>query len=182
MNVTTVTVSYGLTVNLGDYSNVRPEVSLTAELGPRESADDILADLLQEARMQVEYVADEALEQHDQVARYSSEPRYKLIRSLIGGWRHGERVIDPPVIAIVPAGTKPPDGYTGLIDGDGARLAHAQQIAERRAMDAADTVILDCTDGNLERLPKLPELDPEPAPPNNSGELDDWDDDGDGGE
>jgi hypothetical protein len=50
MKVTEITVSLGRTVNLGNYENVKLEVSMTAECEPNEPANKCFDELYQQVR------------------------------------------------------------------------------------------------------------------------------------
>ena len=74
MKFTEVRLTLGYTYNLGDYSNVRPEITLTAELD-----DDLqvaLNSLYETARNHCYRMIDEALEANEKPAKFSDEPRF----------------------------------------------------------------------------------------------------------
>lgn len=79
MKVTTVKAEYTLTYNLGNYSNVRPSVELTAEIEPDE--DEITAQLylMDAARAQVQHEVDLALESQGDPPHFYDGPRYVLL-------------------------------------------------------------------------------------------------------
>jgi len=78
--ITKLTVSYQQTENLGDYSNVKPSVTLEIALTEDDNIDfeTRLAEAQERVRRAVEREVDDALEDHGKPARYSMEPRYAL--------------------------------------------------------------------------------------------------------
>lgn len=76
--ITQITVTYGLTHNLGNYSDVRPEVSLTSAVSPYENIEHIVKEMESFAVSRVQALVDDALESHKQSAYYSLETRYDL--------------------------------------------------------------------------------------------------------
>jgi hypothetical protein len=134
VKITEITVSYGRTENLGNYRNVRPEVRYTAVLEDGDSPAWVEAELNARARAMVEERCDEALEADGQPARYSTEPRYQVVRSHRTYSYRLDAYVDPPlkVIAILPDETR--------LDGAGfSRVTEKQRfpIAVRRAEEAA---------------------------------------------
>lgn len=53
MKVIKVSVSYGLTINLGDYNNIKPEVSYEAQLDKGESEQDVIAALFEQGKRDI---------------------------------------------------------------------------------------------------------------------------------
>lgn len=51
--VTKVAVSYGLTINLGDYSNLKPEVMIEAQLEKGDDEHQVTQDLFAQAKNEV---------------------------------------------------------------------------------------------------------------------------------
>ena len=74
MKCTEIRVTFGYTYNLGDYSNIRPEVSLTAELN--DDLQDALNHLYETARGNCHRMIDDALEAEGKPAHFSPEPRF----------------------------------------------------------------------------------------------------------
>lgn len=56
-----ITIEYGYTFNLGNYSSVRPVVTLTADLAEGDEPDLVVLDLQEQARLAVEDEIDAAL-------------------------------------------------------------------------------------------------------------------------
>ena len=63
MRITKVKLTLGYTYNLGDYSNIRPEVSLTADIHDTDNVIDCLEHLYDTARLHCHRVIDDA---HDE--------------------------------------------------------------------------------------------------------------------
>lgn len=78
MEITTITVKYALTHNMGNYSNIRPEVELTARLEPTDDPDESRWLLLNQAKEAVHAEVDAALEADDEAPKYYTGPRFSL--------------------------------------------------------------------------------------------------------
>lgn len=61
MQIKQITVTYSYTFNLGNYSSIRPEVSLTADLAEGDEPEQARRELLQTAQAQVEESIDHEL-------------------------------------------------------------------------------------------------------------------------
>lgn len=85
MVITGIKVTYGLTVNLGNFQNARPEVSLTAELHSDDNADEAYAALMETARKRCEAEADRALLAAHQEPQFYDGPLYALTEIRHGG-------------------------------------------------------------------------------------------------
>lgn len=81
MKVTTIKVAYALTYNLGDYSNVRPSIELTAEIEPGDDEIEVRESLMDSARAHVEQEVDRALEAQGDPPHFYAGPRYILLVS-----------------------------------------------------------------------------------------------------
>lgn len=142
MQITSVTASWSETCSLGNYSNVKPSLTLTATVGEDENAAEVYQRLTALCRIHVQEEVNQALETEDQPAKYWDGPRYDVrTRSYAGGY----------LVIIVPAGAKAVKGAYG--DLRGLRLAHAQRWATRWAIehtgDEVTVQLLDCSDGDL---------------------------------
>lgn len=71
MRITTITIKLGETVNLGNYSNFRPEISATAEIGLGEDVDREMVRLTRVVQEQLEDLVDDALEQAEMEPKYT---------------------------------------------------------------------------------------------------------------
>lgn len=96
MIITQVTVSWQQTQSLPEYSNIKPGLTLTAQLQDGDNVDEVVLALRDQARRFVEEHIDEALERNDIPAKFSHDPRFDV-------YVHG-RGTDRKV-AIVPSGT-----------------------------------------------------------------------------
>lgn len=72
MRITEITVKLGETVNLGNYSNFRPEISIMAEVGLGENPNRSIEQLTRVAQEQLADLVDEALERAEQDPKYTS--------------------------------------------------------------------------------------------------------------
>lgn len=73
---THISVTVGITHNLGDYSNTRPEVQISAQLMPQDDAVQCVMQLQNEAFDACCRQVDTVLENYGSPARFSREPRY----------------------------------------------------------------------------------------------------------
>lgn len=76
MRITEIEVQYGLTENLGDYNNCRPEARIKAELEEGDDYEASVAVLFEQARAKVHAEADAMLMRHNQAPRYYEGTRY----------------------------------------------------------------------------------------------------------
>jgi len=161
MKLTQITVSYGVTQSLPSYSNTKPAITLTADL---ESGDDpaaVEAALWEHARQAVHAQVDLALEANDQAAKYSTEPRYQVMKTYWNEWDHRGETKPPQYVIILPNEINPSrDAYAQRLvhanySGESRRLryTHALAVAQEIIRNADDSpTLLDCSDGDLSRL------------------------------
>lgn len=97
MIIQTIGVTVGYTHNLGDYSNVRPEIHLTASVLPTESIEECAEQLRDLALSQCYELIDKALEDREEPARFFEGPRFNAYV-----------FPDERVCLIIPANTKAP--------------------------------------------------------------------------
>jgi len=159
LKLTTITVSYGETASLPDYSNTKPHITYTAELGPDDDPAQIESALWQQAQDAVRARIDDALELHGKPAMYDPAPRCQVIKSKTW-YRYNipAGMIAPPyesIIAILPDEIARPDGYFHTYnESRNLRYMHALRIAARvSAEDGAR--LIDCADGDLSRIPSM---------------------------
>src|SRR5262245_14752355 len=81
MKITQVTVSYGATQSLPEYSNVKPQLVLTATIDDGEAFEAVEAELWALAKAHVHEQIDLALEGSGKAAKYSDESRYQVLRT-----------------------------------------------------------------------------------------------------
>lgn len=161
MRITTITVSYGETCSLPEYSNVKPSITLTAELDEDDGREQVEADLWAMARSSVREEIDAALELHGRAAKYSEEPRYQVIKShKYDRWDTPAGTISPPyepIVVILPNEINERfDGYVHAAYGESRNLRyhHALQVAQR-VVAAEGARLVDCSDGDLSRIPSM---------------------------
>lgn len=171
MNITQITVSYGETQSLPEYSNVKPNITITATLDAGEDVAIVEAQLWEHAKEAVREQIDQALEASGKAARYSTEPRYQVLRTYQGYTARG-RIEQPKIVVILPDAMRLDDqldqrlGSPSYRESKKLRHGHAMRIATEYAHDQ-QCELLDCSDGDISRLeallPPLPEK-PAPAP------------------
>jgi hypothetical protein len=139
MKITSVTVEYGLTENLGDYNNVRPSVRITADVLEGEDPDDVFGELWERAEDEVKEGVNQALEAHGRPALYHEGPRFDAVRA-------GNNVF---VIPSKHGLDREVESWLYWLRGEkGHRYEHALELAEVMA-DERGTVVVDCSDGGL---------------------------------
>lgn len=188
MRITQVTVSYGETQSLPEYSNVKPHITLTAEIDPDDNPETITDLLWGVAREEVHAQIDNALESNGRAAKYSAEPRFQVLRTYHDRYGEPRGALPPPALVVI----LPNDVPTGRNDLAGIslthtnavgearklRLAYAQRVAARAATEHG-AVVIDCSDGDLSKLAAaLPSPEPEriketPAPVVQVADVDD---------
>ena len=175
MKITEVEIGYAETVSLPGYNNVRPSTRLVAQVGwdqagqheYDEDPDLVVADLQSMARQIVHDEVDRALIAIGMAPRYWEGPRFQVMEGpqmkvvavfpdeqdwdeLPGNWAHT---------------------YMGeLTAASGLVLEQARALAQVRAKFRK--TYIDCSDGDLTRLPEPPAQEEEPDP----CEPDDYDD------
>lgn len=173
MKLTQITVSYGVTQSLPEYSNIKPNLTLTATIDESDDPSAVELLLWQHAKRAVHEEIDRALESSGKAAKYSADPRFQVVRTYNDHWEMKRRGLPDQqvVVAVLP------DGVANVRDRFNQRLSHASSIQDSRnlrykhAMRVAfyeaerdNGLVVDCTDGELDRLAAaLPPL-PEPAP------------------
>jgi hypothetical protein len=161
MNITQITVSYGETQSLPEYSNVKPSITLTAVLNDGEDTVTIEAELWQHAKTAVREQIDLALEVNNIPAKYSTDPRFQVLKTRSVSYYDRGKIELPKLVAIIPNDAKL-DGrfvHAGYLHSRKLRYGHAQRLAAETA-DEGYTIV-DCSDGELSRLMVL--LPEEPA-------------------
>ena len=79
MKITEITVGWKETCSIpGEYSNVTPEVTLTASLNDLDDDTKARNELLQTAKRTVQEQINDILERHGESPKYSDEPLYRL--------------------------------------------------------------------------------------------------------
>lgn len=176
MNITQITVSYGQTQSLPEYSNVKPNLTLTAVLDEGDDPATVEALLWQHAKESVYAQIDAALEINDRAAKYSSEPRYQVMKTYWNQWDHRGEERPPQYVIILPNEMSLKDesydqklihaAYTG--ESRKLRYSHALAVAQDVIRDSDENpTLLDCSNGDLTPLREAlsaPESNPEFAP------------------
>ena len=149
MKMTEIRFTLGYTYNLGDYSNVRPEITLTAEVDG--DASNALVDLYQTALGHCHRVIDDALEAEGRPAHFSEEQRFVAYAA------HDEKLY-----AIVPQETSKhfqelfPEWYRtlGHQGKKGFRADHLWSLLEEQH-DSEEYRIFDARKDTLPRVEKV---------------------------
>ncbi|MCB8988967.1 MAG: hypothetical protein H6661_14595 [Ardenticatenaceae bacterium] len=162
MQITEITVKMGMTQNLGDYTNCRPEIELRATLNEDDDPDIELNDLVAETRRRLHAVVDDELEAAGREVKYFVGPLFRTVYSDVrqvivvrldkvelpaesnwkfrDEWRHDHRF---PVRM---------------------RLKTAELAADALRDEKGYPVFIATTpSADLQLLPPLPDVDPEPA-------------------
>jgi len=148
MRIKKIVVSHMETQNLGDYSNVKPSVTLEAELGEGENVSETIKTLQAQAQQAVQQQVDNAFEAIDDPPKYYSGPRFAMIVNS-----------REDLAAIVPD-----EALSNLINGwdglsyrkKGRRLeAIKSYITHKYLLQNPETTVIDCSDGDLTKLPQL---------------------------
>lgn len=167
MQIKTVTVSYNRTHSLGNYSNVRPGISLTAELEEGDDPEAAKAALLYDARAFVEEMIDQALEAEGEHAKFSREPRYQVITTTTvgGGWSRDPVQEPPERLAIVLPNLpglerqRRDDGLSRswwthpTTNSRKLRLVHALAVAEEYMASREGYRLIIAVDGDRSQIP-----------------------------
>ena len=173
MKITEVEIGYAETVSLPGYNNVRPSTRLVAQVGwdqagqheYDEDPDLVVADLQSMARQIVHNEVDRALIAIGMAPRYWDGPRFQVMEEP-----------QMKVVAVFPDEQDWDDlpghwahPYLGeMTDVRRLMLEQARSLAQDRAKRGKEYI--DCSDGDLTRLPEPPaEEEPDPD------ELDEYD-------
>ncbi len=161
MDITTITITYELRQNLGDYSGVKMAATMTAAVEEGEDPEDVRVHLLEMARQQVQTAVDDALEQNGREVIYYGGPLFKVARSDVR-----------QCIVILPADVQLPQEETWKecdswraadYNAPGRMRLDAARLVFYAALDSASTYLpVDCTNGDLSKIPPLPDPGPEP--------------------
>lgn len=162
MKLIQITVSYGVTQSLPEYSNCKPSITLTATLDEGDDPAAAEADLWAHAKAHVHEQVDLALEANGRAAKYSGEPRFQVMKTYWNQWDHRGETKPPQYVIILPneAALNKADydqkiihaGYSN--ENRNLRYQHALAVA-REAMENADDdrpALLDCSNGDLAPL------------------------------
>lgn len=174
MKLTQITVSYGATQSLPEYSNCKPLISLTATLDESDDPAEVEALLKAHAKASIHEQIDDALELNGLAAKYSHEPRYQVMRTYWDSYLNRGKPEPPKLIIILPNELDPDKRslgvgliHSGYPESRKLRKLHALRVAWDSARDLGATLI-DCSDGDLtpliQALADVPLPEPAPAP------------------
>lgn len=154
MKITEISVSWKETCSIpGEYSNVTPEFGLKAALGDFDNPDEVREQLLNEVKQHVQSRIDNVLEAHNESPKYSDEPLFRLRYSR-----------DEKLYVIVPNDERLLREMNGFFDIYGLkpmRLSKIRAEAQRKTVNRENSVLIDCSDGDLSKLPKPKENEEE---------------------
>ena len=169
MKLLTITVSYGQTQSLPEYSNVKPSLTLTAQIEEHDDSAAIEAALWDVARLHVHEQIDQALESSGLAAKYDqTSPRYQVLRTRRRDNYH-ERHLPPlpAIIVVVPNDLTIDDKRLAqpyARETQRLRYGHALQVAADYARDHG-AMLLDLSGGDLTPLWAALPVDPPPPEP-----------------
>lgn len=137
MRITQISVTCTEMCNLGDYSNTKPSIELTAQLDATDHPTDVLSELILIANTYLHAEIDKELIAVSKPPKYYSGPRFAYITS--SRYKFS---------AVVPMGQhRMPHTYHPL-----ANTTRDAALAEANASVEKDYVFFDCTDGDLSDL------------------------------
>jgi len=173
MQITQITVSYGETQSLPEYSNVKPALTITAVLNDGEDAEAAEAELWTQAKNAVREQIDLALEANGKAAKWSGEPRYQVMQTYWNQWDHRGEKEPPQYVIILPNNVNPDrDSYAQRLTHASNSIGDARKLRYEHALRIAAEVVqergyglLDCSDGDLSRLEAALPPKPTEAPP-----------------
>lgn len=153
MKITQITVSYGETQSLPEYSNVKPNLTLTAVLDEGDVPEQIERQLWHYAKEGVHAQIDLALEASGKAARYSTDPRYQVMATYRDSYSRRGKPALPLLVVILPNELSLDDRFvhTGWPENRKLRYEHAQRLAAEVAVDRGAQIV-DCSDGDLSTL------------------------------
>ncbi|MCA9935975.1 MAG: hypothetical protein H6662_15705 [Ardenticatenaceae bacterium] len=160
MQIEKITVKFGMTQNLGNYTNCRPEIELQAIIDEHDDPAWEIAALREMAVEMVHKLVDDELEQAGEPPKYTKEPLYSVFYAIKRG-----------IVVVSPAGAKLPE-ISNWLENDAwsrqydmppqMRLSTAMEKAALLAREH-DYTLLDCSAGNFGDIPSLPDPGPEPT-------------------
>lgn len=138
MRITQISVNITETCNLGDYSNTKPSIELTAQLDATDDPVAVLESLISMAKSHVHTAVDLERLAVGREPKYYTGPVFACLNSIRYNF-----------YAIVPAGhSKIPHAYT---EARRLPLQWAMQNIKRND-DFGDRPFFDCSDGDLTEL------------------------------
>lgn len=161
MKVTSVEFEFGMTQNLGDYTNTRPSVKLVAEVDEDDDPSKVLDDLMGRAILAVHHIVDEELEAAGRQVKYYRGPLYRVWHSELRRCVVITEAEDEPPIE---ENWKHRDHWSSYISGHNFPTNMRWETARRASLQVQkdDWVFIDCSDGDFSTIPPLPDAGPEP--------------------
>jgi hypothetical protein len=154
MNIREISVGWSELVSLPGRCNVRPSLGYTAIVEEGESADEVRSELLKQVKTLVRAEIDMALEQHNESPKYYDGPRFQVLYS--------DRC---KAVVIMPDDTNVwPETF---VHRWGSPRGMRPQVAREKAVNLATSYgydYYDCSDGNYDRLPPVPDVEEEELP------------------
>lgn len=141
MRITQVTLNFTETCNLGDYSNTKPSIELTALLDAGDDVHVVIDELVATAKSVIHDKIDEELEKVDRAPKYWKGDRYDVIYALRTN-----------MVAIVPQDSIAQLDGGFYHAGRGVRYEAAKGRAKERARDNRNARLFDCADGDFTEL------------------------------
>jgi hypothetical protein len=158
VKITQITVSYGETQSLPEYSNVKPNLTITATLDEGELAEEVETELWNMAKASVHAQIDLALEASEKPAKYSTDPRYQVMTTYSdNSYLNRDRPKPPQLIVLLPNAFDHRAQYDKVLvhaiypESRNMRYDHAMRVAFKAALER-DAELIDCANGDLTRL------------------------------
>ena len=169
MKLLTITVSYGQTQSLPEYSNVKPSLTLTAQLDEGDDPAAVETFLWQQTKAAVFEQIDQALEGAGMAAKHDqTSPRYQVLRTRRRDSYHERHLPQlPAIVVVVPNDITIEDKRLAqpyARETQRLRYGHALQVAADYARDHG-AVLLDLSGGDLTPLWAALPVDPPPPEP-----------------
>lgn len=161
MRITTIAIKLGETVNLGNYSNYRPEISATAEIAHGENASRVMELLTYKLQSRLADLVDDALEQAEMEPKYASRlfgVRINRLRGVVLVFEKGLKLPEAKTWRDADRWERP-DGLSHHMRQDTA-MAAAERIEAQG--DGGIALYLIEHQEDMDVLPELPDPGPEP--------------------
>lgn len=160
MEIEKVVIKFGVTQNVGDYSNVRPEVELMAVLDVGDDPDLAIAHLRETATELIHGMVDDELELAGSEPKYFVGELYRISYADARG-----------VVVICPVAAKLPEASNWQTSDlwrtysrapRAMRWDAAYRLGERLALEKGYQLVV-CVNDGFDAIPGLPDPGPEPA-------------------
>lgn len=143
MRIRSITIGYGRTHSLPNYGNVKPSITLTADIDDGENWDLASKILNEIAETHVHNIIDDALEHAGESPRFYRGPLYQVVR-----WVECNAVIILPMH--LPT-EKLPGHWRRPVTG-ACRIEAARRRAERLIAEDLSQQLIDCQTGDVSPL------------------------------